>query len=199
MNGRTPPQLVTFLFCCLYWDSDREAVLGDLEERFRSGKSTTWYWRQIVGTILASQFRDTGGYKRWGLCIGSLTGIVSIVSNVFRGDRHLVSAFPNALSILLPMTLGFVVALLQHRHAGKDDDVRKKMRRTGVLAGVAFSVMLMAFTAWWFLESGGLRGLWPVSLGEAGFSLASLAVLVQFSGYVAEKVSYRIKGRQFPG
>jgi len=34
------------------------ALQGDLEEEFRSGRSSAWYWRQIVGAIVAGSITE---------------------------------------------------------------------------------------------------------------------------------------------
>ena len=46
---RQPPRLATALLCRLA--DPTETVLGDLVEQFQSGKSTLWYWRQVVSVI----------------------------------------------------------------------------------------------------------------------------------------------------
>jgi hypothetical protein len=37
-----------------------DALAGDLEEEFRSGRSRRWYWRQVAGTIAVASWRVLG-------------------------------------------------------------------------------------------------------------------------------------------
>jgi hypothetical protein len=60
MKHRTPPKLATALLK-LFGPRD-PAFAGDLEEEFRSGKSSEWYWRQVVSVLWASLCREIRGH-----------------------------------------------------------------------------------------------------------------------------------------
>jgi hypothetical protein len=46
----TPPRLATALLTLLA--PGNEALTGDLLEQFQHGKSRSWFWRQVVSTIV---------------------------------------------------------------------------------------------------------------------------------------------------
>jgi hypothetical protein len=47
-----PPALAVWLLRRLYPERNREAITGDLLERFRDGRSDSWFWRQVLVAIL---------------------------------------------------------------------------------------------------------------------------------------------------
>lgn len=48
MSSRTPPKLAAALLRRMTEDS---SLIGDLEEEFRHGRSSCWYWSQVAGTV----------------------------------------------------------------------------------------------------------------------------------------------------
>jgi hypothetical protein len=70
-----PPSLPAWLLEHLRFGSTGEALIGDLLEEYRRGRSSAWYWRQALRAILAGY---TGEVRRhWVLvaravCIGVL-------------------------------------------------------------------------------------------------------------------------------
>jgi hypothetical protein len=61
MSERTPPRFAIWLLERCLSARRRDAVIGDLEERYRGGKGSSWYWRQAV-TIIAV---DASSPVRW--------------------------------------------------------------------------------------------------------------------------------------
>ena len=60
MKETNPPFLATWLLCRLPPRDRNEALAGDLLEQFRNGRSTTWYWRQVLAagaSTLRTQLR----------------------------------------------------------------------------------------------------------------------------------------------
>jgi hypothetical protein len=43
--------------------ANNEAVIGDLDERFRQGRSQVWYWRQVLVAILTSLWNEVAAHK----------------------------------------------------------------------------------------------------------------------------------------
>ena len=58
MNHRTPPALATWMLDHLRSRGSDEALSGDLLEAFRTGRSATWYWYQVIATIAIAWGRN---------------------------------------------------------------------------------------------------------------------------------------------
>jgi len=54
-----PPRIATWIFEHITPGSSNEALAGDLLEEFRRGRSTGWYWRQVLAAIAIACFRET--------------------------------------------------------------------------------------------------------------------------------------------
>ena len=57
-----PPRLAVWFLRRLYPKRNREAITGDLLERFREGRSDSWFWRQVLVAIffgVSSQLKLT--------------------------------------------------------------------------------------------------------------------------------------------
>jgi preprotein translocase subunit SecD len=63
-----PPSIVNWLFRCFGGTRNNDAILGDLDERLRAGRSCGWYCRQVLLTIISQRLRQarriSGGYMR---------------------------------------------------------------------------------------------------------------------------------------
>jgi hypothetical protein len=61
MRTSQPPRLATWLLHRWGSGPQRESLVGDLLEQYQCGRSSAWYWRQALTTIViggASDFRD---------------------------------------------------------------------------------------------------------------------------------------------
>ena len=54
MNQRRPPILATWLLEHLTDRYRRDALVGDLVEEYRCGRSYGWYWRQALSALFAA-------------------------------------------------------------------------------------------------------------------------------------------------
>lgn len=63
MTFKEPPRLPTWLLQHLGCGSDNDAVLGDLAERYRQGKTSFWYWKEVAVAIVVSAFNDIRSHK----------------------------------------------------------------------------------------------------------------------------------------
>lgn len=79
MSTAQRPRLASWLLRRFVAGPQRESLIGDLDERFVSGRSSLWYWRQVVSAILVGVVRDLRQQQR--LAIGSvmLTWAIVIV------------------------------------------------------------------------------------------------------------------------
>ena len=77
MRDTQPPRVAAWLFDRLASGPNREALMGDVVEQFRKGRSASWYWRQVICSILAATGRDVSGHKL--LALRAVTvGLVSM-------------------------------------------------------------------------------------------------------------------------
>lgn len=53
MNLRKPPALATRLLGLSHWAKQNPSLMGDLLEEYQAGRSSAWYWRQIIRAIAA--------------------------------------------------------------------------------------------------------------------------------------------------
>ncbi|HET9178455.1 MAG TPA: hypothetical protein VFQ24_08880 [Terriglobia bacterium] len=54
MTESKPPALASWMLDHLLCGGSNEALAGDLHEEFQRRRSVAWYWRQVIGAILAS-------------------------------------------------------------------------------------------------------------------------------------------------
>jgi hypothetical protein len=103
MNNREPPRMAVWLL--KQWASPyrREALLGDLLEMYRGGRSRTWYWRQVVAALVLARARalqlppgTSAGTALWRLVNALLlAGIIALgigsltQADTTRIDSHL--------------------------------------------------------------------------------------------------------------
>lgn len=58
-----PPIVATWLLRHFGCSPNNDAVIGDLNERYRRGRSRLWYWRQVTVAIVVSTFKDILSHK----------------------------------------------------------------------------------------------------------------------------------------
>jgi hypothetical protein len=63
VKPRTPPTLATWLLTRLGDRYRRDALLGDLMEEHRWGRSNAWYWLQVLHALIAGA--GNGLRMRW--------------------------------------------------------------------------------------------------------------------------------------
>ena len=63
MTLKQPPRVAAWLLENLGCSVDNDAVLGDLSERYREGKTPAWYWKQALVAIVVSTFQDIQARK----------------------------------------------------------------------------------------------------------------------------------------
>lgn len=78
MNGKksNPPGLALWLLRHGCPDEYREALAGDLVERFGEGQSRAWFWRQVLISLAIHLSRSTGG--RWPLFAYAVAGTIAM-------------------------------------------------------------------------------------------------------------------------
>ena len=87
MRGTPPPRLVAWLFERLASGPNRESLGGDLAEQYRGGRSSAWYWRQVLMAVWASTTRDIGCHK-----LTAVRAVVTPFARYRRGAEKLISS-----------------------------------------------------------------------------------------------------------
>jgi hypothetical protein len=63
MRSAQPPAMATRLLERLGSDPMHEALVGDLVEQYRQGRSRAWFWRQALAAVLRRTVTDVRGHK----------------------------------------------------------------------------------------------------------------------------------------
>src|SRR5678816_4865744 len=77
MPRTRPPRLATWLLKRFGKESTTEAILGDLTERFETGKSRSWYWKQVAIAAVACARCDLQAYA-FGAAIALILSLIHI-------------------------------------------------------------------------------------------------------------------------
>jgi hypothetical protein len=57
MNNREPPRMAVWLLKRWASPYQRESLLGDLLEMYRTGRSCMWYWREVTTALILARIR----------------------------------------------------------------------------------------------------------------------------------------------
>lgn len=68
MRTSHPPLAATWLLEHFYSSQKNESLIGDLMEEYRCGRSRAWYWREVLGAILVSFFREIRTHSLLAIC-----------------------------------------------------------------------------------------------------------------------------------
>lgn len=74
-----PPRVATWLLMNLVSHPKRESLAGDLAEVYAQGRSSTWYWKQVLLAITVGSWKEIWGHKLLALralVIGQLILVV---------------------------------------------------------------------------------------------------------------------------
>ena len=169
MKTSQPPILATRLLERLASGPHGDAILGDLIEQYRQGRSAAWYWRQVLLAILVGLAKDRvlGGMAILGSLLVLLLIIVSVGrhpsslgSGLFITDIALLTAY-GAYSVWVWRQRG--LKLRQALTAGA---------QTGIMLGV---VLMASHAIEWFAPFGSSRDVQLVR--GAGSTLLMLGLL----------------------
>jgi hypothetical protein len=58
-----PPQAARWLLSHFGCSPNNDAIIGDLDERYQRGRSTVWYWRQVLATVVTSLWNELAAHK----------------------------------------------------------------------------------------------------------------------------------------
>jgi hypothetical protein len=76
MRSDEPPRIASWLLRNFGCSPNNDAIIGDLNEKYQSGQSRFWYWRQSLLAILAGLWNEFRAHKLW-TASGVVTGWLS--------------------------------------------------------------------------------------------------------------------------
>ena len=113
-----------------------------------------------------------------GVMLGSLVCAFAIAGNVLRGDLHLVSVYPDVVSVAVAPLVVYVAGRRRRRRGDSSQAVQVFGVRVGAIAGAAFAAGLGTFTFYWL-------GAWPLWTFGSAVAFSSVFALSCFSAYAA--------------
>jgi hypothetical protein len=57
MTSNQPPRIAAWLLRYFGSSANNDVVIGDLDERYRQGRSRVWYWRQVLVALAGQRWR----------------------------------------------------------------------------------------------------------------------------------------------
>jgi len=199
MRASEPPKPALWLLKHFGCSPNNAAIIGDLDERYRDGRSRAWYWKQACKAIAISFAQEVSGHKRraifavvvgWSLLLLEGFLVLSIARSL--NIEGLGIAYPNAWRTIL---LALFIAASCLGWVGIGWALKRLFRpfeKPMVLSfavTVVAAVMLIAFTA---------RSRAPLiahpSLIGLGGNLAGLIFLLIGAGLFGESGTDRVRG-----
>ena len=169
MKRSQPPILATRLLERLASGPHGDAILGDLIEQYRQGRSAAWYWRQVLLAILVGLAKDRvlGGMA----ILGSLLVLLLIIVSVGRHPSSLGSGLFLTDITLLGAYGAYSVWVWRQR-----DLTFRQALSAGAQTGIMLGVVLIASHAIeWFAPFGGSKAVQLIR--GAGSTLLMLGLL----------------------
>jgi hypothetical protein len=112
--------------------------------------------------------------------IGSLVCAVVIVGNLVRSDPHLVSVYPDVVSVAVAPLVVYVAGRRRRLSGASAKAVLAFGVRTGAIAGTVFAAGFGIFTIYRI-------SAWPLVAFSCGIAFISVFVLSCFASYAAAR------------
>ena len=101
MRSMQPPAFPHWLLKNFGCSANNDAVLGDLDERYRQGRSYLWYWRQAVSAIVTGLIAIVRSNKFLAArALGIGWGITFLFAPALPRIIHLLRGYPRGTGIL---------------------------------------------------------------------------------------------------
>jgi hypothetical protein len=114
----------------------------------------------------------------FGVVLGALICAVVIGGNVRRSDPHLVSVYPDVVSVAVAPIAVYLAARRRRLRGQSSEAVQAFGVRIGAIAGAVFATGFGTFTSFWLAA-------WPLSVFVTGAAFGSVFLLSFFSAYAA--------------
>ncbi len=140
MKPSDPHPLPTRLLAWLLSGPHGEALVGDLIEQYRQGRTSAWYWRQAVFAIVVSAVRDPTGAGR--AIIGWFLLLSLMIAGVARHPASIVGAGTRLLAedLALLLAAGALAAWVWRQRGIDKRNALVAGGQTGLIIGMLFAV-----------------------------------------------------------
>jgi hypothetical protein len=113
-----------------------------------------------------------------GVVLGSLVCAVAVTGNVLRADPHVVSVYPDLVSMAIAPIVVYILGRRRRLHGDSSDAVGVFGVRVGRIAGGVFAFGLGLFSLYWL-------GAWPLWAFGTGAAFGSVFALSSLAAYAA--------------
>jgi hypothetical protein len=113
-----------------------------------------------------------------GVGIGLLVCAVVIVGNLVRSDPHLVSVYPDVVSVAVAPFVVYVIGRRQRLRGASPETVVESGIQVAAIAGIVFAAGLGIFTIYWLPA-------WPHVTFVSGVAFTSVFLLSSLAAYMA--------------
>jgi hypothetical protein len=128
MRSNQPPSIAKWLLRHFGCSRNNEAVIGDLDERYRQGRSYLWYWKQTFQAIATSFFNEVWGHKMLAIRALLIGWIIKVIwMSVFKStygrppwrlyfEGIETSLLIGLIGVLTMMGSGWIIARTHRAH-----------------------------------------------------------------------------------
>ena len=122
MTSNQAPLFAARLLKRLVPAQDHDVLLGDLSEEYQHGRSTGWYWLQIMAGILVGSWKEMRGHKLLVLraIVIGFAAQALVVDIIFRLHGVLAGRGPNATfeagRVIGYVLVGWLIVRLHRNH-----------------------------------------------------------------------------------
>jgi len=178
MRSDQPPKAAAWLLRHFGCSPNNDAVIGDLDERYRQGRSALWYWRQALLAIVMSFCKEIWSHKPLAiraLLVGWMVKLIclsvyyryAVEYQRFHYDPIEAGIFVPFIGVIALMGTGWIIAHTHRYHA-----------RSMVLLYITVELLVAAMTVHSMVNSGAVVSYpWGLS-----FSFTWISALTQIIG-----------------
>jgi hypothetical protein len=129
MRSSQPPRVASWLLRHFGSSPNNDAVIGDLNERYRNGRPYLWYWRQTIATIVTSFFREISSHRLLAIrallvgwiikmiCLSGYARIYGASATRLFSEGMEAGMFVALIAIIALMSTGWIIANTHRAHA----------------------------------------------------------------------------------
>lgn len=184
MRVTEPPSIASWILKHLTPGPCNEALVGDLVEQFRCGRSKAWYWHQVLSTIATGCIRAVANHRivllysvvwsmlapAWFVLSTNAEINYRVIGRIYRLDWPWSTLIALGLSAVTNLTFiwsGVLFYLLPHMWITKSFSVRQLWRRLFLSAAAFIAICAAELALLMFFPIGHGHGIDRRTLTEA--------------------------------